>query len=140
MKKPRSVGLIIDPESKCVLLMRRHAHDQDYSTLPGGKIEAGESPEETCIREIWEETGLSVTLGRKILEMVNLGRVEFYFLIDRYTGEVGLNGPEKIHQTPENSYDPQWIPVNRIDEVNLVPVNIRDVCRELLDEKILLKR
>ncbi|GAA1186400.1 hypothetical protein GCM10009584_30650 [Ornithinimicrobium humiphilum] len=31
-------------------------------TLPGGGMELGETPEETCLREVHEETGLSVEL------------------------------------------------------------------------------
>ncbi len=139
MKKPRAVGLIIDPETSCVLLMRRHAHGIDYSTLPGGKIEPGENPEEACIREVYEEMGLVVTLERKILELVNLGRVEHYFLVESYTGKLGLLGPEKDFQTQENSFDPQWVPIDRIDAVNLLPVSIRAVCRDCLQEKIQIR-
>lgn len=31
-------------------------------TLPGGGVEHGESPEETCLREVQEETGFTVAL------------------------------------------------------------------------------
>jgi 8-oxo-dGTP pyrophosphatase MutT (NUDIX family) len=44
-----------------VLLIYRPRYD-DWS-LPKGKLEAGESPEQAALREVREETGYEVTLG-----------------------------------------------------------------------------
>jgi 8-oxo-dGTP diphosphatase len=49
-----------------VLLTRYAApgHPDDGKwTVPGGGMEWGESPQETAVRELYEETGLVVTLG-----------------------------------------------------------------------------
>lgn len=35
--------------------------------LPGGKVEHGETPEEALHREIAEELGVSITIGRRVL-------------------------------------------------------------------------
>jgi 8-oxo-dGTP pyrophosphatase MutT (NUDIX family) len=43
-----------------VLLLR---NDRNEWELPGGRLEAGEIPEECLRREILEETGLAVTVG-----------------------------------------------------------------------------
>jgi 8-oxo-dGTP pyrophosphatase MutT (NUDIX family) len=44
-----------------VLLIYRRRYD-DW-TLPKGKLEAGESPQQAALREVREETGYEVTLG-----------------------------------------------------------------------------
>ncbi|MBI1258047.1 MAG: NUDIX domain-containing protein [Chloroflexi bacterium] len=56
-----SVGcsaVIFDELHERILLTRRT--DNGRWCLPGGAVEVGESVEETCVREVWEETGLEV--------------------------------------------------------------------------------
>lgn len=57
-------GGIIYNEKNEVLLQRRG--DSDAWGFPGGAMELGESAEETAIREIFEETGLNVSIERLI--------------------------------------------------------------------------
>lgn len=54
-------GLILDDRKRMLLIFRRGFWD-----LPKGKVDAGESVEEAAIREVWEEVGLSVSIGRKL--------------------------------------------------------------------------
>ncbi len=49
-------------EESGVLLL--HRRDQDAWNLPGGRVEKGESPWSGCAREVQEETGLDVRIGR----------------------------------------------------------------------------
>ncbi len=48
-------GIITDNEGRVLLCHRR---DHDLWNLPGGAVEAGESPWDALVREIEEETGL----------------------------------------------------------------------------------
>jgi 8-oxo-dGTP pyrophosphatase MutT (NUDIX family) len=49
--------------------------------LPGGSLEYGEQPEEAAIREVWEETGLTVCIERFLLVSSWLpDRVGLYYL------------------------------------------------------------
>jgi len=57
-------AFILDAMGERVLLTRRA--DNGQWCLPGGAMEAGESLAETCIREVWEETGLSVRIVRLV--------------------------------------------------------------------------
>jgi ADP-ribose pyrophosphatase YjhB (NUDIX family) len=47
-----------------VLIKRGNEPGAGLWSLPGGRIEAGETDEQALVREILEETGLSVTPGR----------------------------------------------------------------------------
>ena len=57
-----------------VLLMRRRRDHREYYVLPGGGVESGETPEEACVREALEETGLTITIKDKLISLENEGR------------------------------------------------------------------
>ncbi|MDN3506578.1 MAG: NUDIX domain-containing protein [Simkaniaceae bacterium] len=60
-----SVATVIFNEDRTkILLIKRR--DIPVWVLPGGGIEPGEKPEEAAIRESDEETGMQVTLTRKV--------------------------------------------------------------------------
>jgi len=59
-----SVSAFIQDAEGRVLLHRRA--DNGYWALPGGGVEPGESVAEACMREVREETGLIVRVGRLI--------------------------------------------------------------------------
>ena len=59
-----SAAVIFDPTRQKVLLTQRT--DNGRWCLPGGMMEPGESAAEGCVREVWEETGLQVTVKRLI--------------------------------------------------------------------------
>ncbi len=54
-------GILLDEQRRVLLCHRR---DFDLWNLPGGGLEAGESPWEGVIREVREETGLAVAVER----------------------------------------------------------------------------
>ena len=60
MKHYCASAFVINPETKKILLVKHS--DYDKWLQPGGHIEDGETPEEAAIREVYEETGLKITL------------------------------------------------------------------------------
>lgn len=54
------VGVFIFKEGQFLMGKRKGAHGEDTWSIPGGHLEWGESPEETAIREAYEEVGLRV--------------------------------------------------------------------------------
>lgn len=68
-----SLGIIFQPDKKSVLLVKRC--DVPVWVLPGGGVEPVESPEEAVVREVWEETGLRVSVARKLGEYMPINRL-----------------------------------------------------------------
>lgn len=62
--RPGVTAVIFDEQHQQILLTKRS--DNGQWCLPGGGLDPGESITEACIREIFEETGLSIQLIRLI--------------------------------------------------------------------------
>ncbi len=53
-------AFVINPKNKKILLVKHHLFDKWVQ--PGGHIEDNETPEETAMREVFEETGIRIKL------------------------------------------------------------------------------
>jgi 8-oxo-dGTP diphosphatase len=61
------VGAVIeDDHGRLLLIKRGHAPGAGLWSLPGGRIEPGETDAEALVREMREETGLTVEPGRLV--------------------------------------------------------------------------
>ena len=61
------VGAVIRDDAGRLLLIRRgHEPGMGLWSVPGGRVEDGESDEDALVREIREETGLIVAPGRLV--------------------------------------------------------------------------
>ncbi len=65
----RTATAIIEFPGDMILLIRRNTVPfKGYWALPGGRSEPGETVEQTIVREVKEETGLGVSIIRKVGE------------------------------------------------------------------------
>jgi 8-oxo-dGTP diphosphatase len=55
---------ITDPDGGVLLVKPNY---RDYWSFPGGHVDEGEDPGEACLREVAEELGLSLPLGRLLV-------------------------------------------------------------------------
>jgi len=66
-------GIIEFPDNKILLVKRKTVVFKGYWALPGGKVDPGETVEQSVLREIKEETGLEVKIVKKIGEYHEIG-------------------------------------------------------------------
>ena len=65
----RTAAAIVEfPNNRILLIKRATVPFRGYWALPGGKVDAGETVEETVVREVKEETGIEVEIVEKIGE------------------------------------------------------------------------
>ena len=70
---------------------------RDYYVVPGGKMEPGESEEETVKREVFEELGIHVNVGLRLLEVHNDfdDSIQVFYECEYVDGVLGTGtGPE----------------------------------------------
>ena len=87
----RATGILI--EEGRILLLKQQVDSARGWSLPGGKLEDGEPLGDCLIREIREETGLEVKIGRLlyISELISAGShvLHITFEIERTGGVLG---------------------------------------------------
>jgi 8-oxo-dGTP pyrophosphatase MutT (NUDIX family) len=120
----RAVAVVIDRGE--VLVIRRRKNGRDYAVLPGGGVEVGESPAAACLRELREETGLHGTLHAALAVGARETGPAFYFRVTVDSRRLALGDPELSRVSPENWYEPHWVPLPSLDAINLVPQAARD--------------
>ncbi len=72
MKKAVICAVFSKDRSEVLLVKRR---DIPVWVLPGGGIDAEETPENACIREVLEESGLQISIERKVGEYTPINKL-----------------------------------------------------------------
>jgi 8-oxo-dGTP diphosphatase len=68
-----AVGAIAIRDGALLLIRRGHAPSRGRWSLPGGRIEPGETAQDALVREMAEETGLVVEVGELVGEVQRAG-------------------------------------------------------------------
>ncbi|MCA9331968.1 NUDIX domain-containing protein [Candidatus Saccharibacteria bacterium] len=112
-----------------LLVMRRNKFGTEYVTLPGGKVEIGETPEKTAVREAYEETMIEVANPR----LVFIDHADFYgdqmvFLCDYVSGEPKIapgTHEEAINKLGKNLYKPDWLELSELPNVPFLSAELQ---------------
>ena len=102
-----------------VLMSRRRA-DQAMPLLwefPGGKVEPGEHPHAALVREVREELGCDLEVGR-IHEVVFHAYPDFDLYMLVYEGRIAAGTPQPV-QVGEVA----WVPLAELPALDLLPAD-----------------
>ena len=116
--KVRATGVLI--ENNSLLLVKQKLSNNKNWSLPGGRVESGETLEQALIREMKEETGLDVEPIR-MLYVCDVAAsdntvLHITFLVKWIGGEITL----PTNEFDENPiHDVQFIPIDELTEYGI---------------------
>lgn len=108
-------GIAVDEQGRLLLIKRGHEPGTGLWSLPGGRIEPGETDSEALVRELREETGLTVRPGRLIGAVRRPGGEGRVLEIRDYV--VTVTGGSLA--AGDDAADVRWVSVTELDRLSL---------------------
>ena len=119
MKHIEVVAAIIhDDEGRIFATQRGYGDYKDGWEFPGGKMEAGETPEEALKREIWEELETRIVVER-LVQTVEYDYPQFHLTMHCFwchveSGSLTLKEHEAV----------KWLYKDQLDSVDWLPADV----------------
>lgn len=105
-----AVYLILEQDGKILLQKRKNSGFYDeYYGIPSGHWEYGETVTQALIREVQEETNIIIDPNDLVFQAAvysyPLNYTHFYFLTNKFNGEIKINEPHKCSDLRFFEYD-----------------------------------
>ena len=113
-----------------LLVMHRNKFGNEYLTLVGGGVELNETKEQALVREVIEETSITITNPRLVF-IENGGELyglQYIYLCDHVLGEPVLSTDSieyKINQQGKNIYTPTWVSLDELDKHKFLSIRLK---------------
>lgn len=119
MKKIHVAAAVIRKGDKILATQRGYGPFKGGWEFPGGKLEAGETPQNALVREIREELDANINVG-KFIERIEYDYPAFHLTMDCFWAElVSASIVLKEHDSAK------WLSSTDINSVNWLPADVK---------------
>lgn len=127
-----AVAAVIVQDGRLLLIRRGVEPSKGRWSLPGGSIEWGEALADAVTREVREETGLEVEVGKVagVFDVITEGAEYHYVIVDYFAEPIG----GRLRPGDDASYA-RWVSADELDSLDLT-----DHLRERLEEMGFVRR
>ena len=112
------VGAVVVRAGDLLLVRRGQAPAAGRWSVPGGRVEGGETMAEATAREVAEETGVAVVVGEPIGWVERIGQDSHYVIVDFRATAVEPVAPPR---PGDDAAEAAWVPLGEVPEIDLVP-------------------
>lgn len=118
MKEIKVVAAVIFKDGKVFATQRGYGPFKDSWEFPGGKIEAGETPEAALRREIHEELETEIQVG-ELIDIIEYDYPDFHLSMRCYACAI-LSG--NLHLVEHEAA--RWLTAEQLNSVDWLPADI----------------
>ena len=117
MKAVRVVAAVIREDDRIFATARGYGEYKGWWEFPGGKIEAGETPEEALVREIREELDTEIRVGA-LIDTIEYDYPTFHLSMDCFWAEVVAG-----RLVLKEAEDARWLTKETLESVQWQPAD-----------------
>jgi 8-oxo-dGTP diphosphatase len=117
MKTVRVVAAVIRDGDRIFATARGYGEYKGWWEFPGGKIEAGETPEEALVREIHEELDTEIRVG-ELIDTIEYDYPTFHLSMDCFWAEVVAG-----RLVLKEAEDARWLTRETLESVQWLPAD-----------------
>lgn len=111
------VGAIVVDDDRLLVIRRGTAPAKGQWSVPGGRVEPGETLAEAVVRELREETGLEGVCGALVGWVERIGPHHHFVILDFAVTLLGSDPPPRAG---DDAAEAMWAPLEEVGRMDLV--------------------
>lgn len=112
-----AVGAVLVDDDSLLMVRRGRPPGAGRWSLPGGRVEAGETLAHALVREVAEETGVECVVGELVGWVERIAEDHHFVILDFWATPMSTDPP----RAGDDASEVRWVPLWEVDQLDLVP-------------------